>query len=67
VLGFWKCVSHATGRFTQLENTSALWKIIKKESGNYQKISLKMGFMIVTNPQYISHKCNDSVVDRMLK
>jgi hypothetical protein len=38
-----------------INHTKALWKIIKNISGNYQNASLKIGYMIVTNPQYISH------------
>jgi hypothetical protein len=45
-----------------VNHAKALWQIIKKESGNYQKtnqnVSLKVGSMIVTNPQYISHQVN---------
>jgi hypothetical protein len=43
-----------------INHTKALWKIIKKESGNYQitnqNIYLKIASMIVINPQYTTHQ-----------
>jgi hypothetical protein len=53
-----------------INHTKALDHIIKKESGNYQKInlnvSLKIGSMIVTNPQNISHQFNAFFVDDVI-
>jgi hypothetical protein len=56
-----------------VNHTKELWKIMKKESGNYQKTNQNMSskivsmIVIVTNPQYIPQELNSFFVENVDK